>query len=83
MNFLRNEEPYLRITEYLKYKNSMRKANEKWNISAMKPMPSFLYANKKVDVGGWGNAEEAYDILNKCIDRYETSQHKVKGDFTI
>lgn len=52
MNFLRNEESYLRITEYLKYKNSMRKENEKWNISAMKPMPSFLYANKKVDVGG-------------------------------
>lgn len=52
MNFLRNQEPYLRITEYLKYKNAMRKSNEKWNISAMKPMPSFLYANKKVDVGG-------------------------------
>ncbi len=52
MNFLRNEEAYLRTTEYLKYKNSMRKENEKWNIAAMKPMPSFLYANKKVDVGG-------------------------------
>ena len=38
---------------------------------------------KKVDVGGWGNAEEAYDILNKCVNRYETSEHKVNGDFTI
>ena len=38
---------------------------------------------KKVDVGGWGNADEAYDILNKCIERYENSEHKVKGDFTI
>ena len=38
---------------------------------------------KKVDVGGWGNAQEAYDILNKCIDRYENSEHKANGDFTI
>ncbi|WP_452222195.1 inorganic diphosphatase [Lacinutrix salivirga] len=38
---------------------------------------------KKVDVGGWGNAQEAYDILNKCVERYEKSDHKVKGDFTI
>ncbi len=38
---------------------------------------------KKVDVGGWGYADEAYDILNKCIERYENSEHKVKGDFTI
>ncbi|WP_408039801.1 hypothetical protein, partial [Tenacibaculum amylolyticum] len=52
MNFLRNEEKYLRVTEYLKEKNAMRKPNEKWNIAAMKPMPSFLYANKKIDVGG-------------------------------
>ncbi len=38
---------------------------------------------KKVDVGGWGNAVEAYDILNKCIERYENSEHKTNGDFTI
>jgi len=38
---------------------------------------------KKVDVGGWGNAKEAYDILNKCIKRYEGSDHRIKGDFTI
>jgi inorganic pyrophosphatase len=38
---------------------------------------------KKVDVGGWGNAVEAYDILNKCVDRYENSEHKTNGDFTI
>ncbi|WP_452598522.1 inorganic diphosphatase, partial [Pontimicrobium sp. MEBiC01747] len=38
---------------------------------------------KKVDVGGWGDAKEAYDILNKCVERYETSEHKAKGDFTI
>lgn len=38
---------------------------------------------KKVDVGGWGNAEEAYEILNNCVERYETSEYKLNGDFTI
>ncbi|WP_274475124.1 inorganic diphosphatase [Mangrovimonas aestuarii] len=38
---------------------------------------------KKVDVGGWGDAKEAYEILNNCVDRYEESEHKTKGDFTI
>ena len=38
---------------------------------------------KKVDVGGWGNAEEAKDIYHKCVERYQNSEHKVKGDFTI
>jgi len=38
---------------------------------------------KKVDVGGWGDANEAYKILNRCIDRYENSEHKANGDFKI
>lgn len=38
---------------------------------------------KKVDVGGWGDASEAYEILNKCINRYENSEHRAKGSFTI
>jgi len=38
---------------------------------------------KKVDVGGWGDASEAYDIVDKCINRYETSEHKKIGNFTI
>lgn len=38
---------------------------------------------KKVDVGAWGNAKEAYDIVTKCINRYENSIHKTNGDFTI
>lgn len=38
---------------------------------------------KKVDVGGWGNAEEAREIYKKCIDRYENSEHKKKRTFTI
>ena len=38
---------------------------------------------KKVDVGGWGNANEAYEIVDKCIERYEASEHKKNGNFTI
>ncbi|MFK5982698.1 MAG: inorganic diphosphatase [Flavobacteriaceae bacterium] len=38
---------------------------------------------KKVDVGGWGDAAEAFEILDKCIDRYENSEHKKTGNFTI
>lgn len=38
---------------------------------------------KQVDVGGWGNAEEACAIVSKCIERYIKSEHKNNGDFTI
>lgn len=38
---------------------------------------------KRVDVEGWGDASVAYDILNKCISRYDNSEHKANGNFTI
>lgn len=38
---------------------------------------------KRVDVGGWGDAKEAREIVTKCIERYENSEHKAKGDFSI
>ncbi len=38
---------------------------------------------KKVDVGGWGDVNEAYEIVDKCIDRYLNSEHKKTGNFTI
>ena len=38
---------------------------------------------KRVDVEGWGDAQEAYDIWHACIERYNNSEHKAKGDFTI
>ncbi|MGB0837737.1 MAG: inorganic diphosphatase [Flavobacteriaceae bacterium] len=38
---------------------------------------------KKVDVGGWGDAEEAKEIFIKCTERYNDSEHKVNGDFKI
>lgn len=78
MNFLRNEEPYLRITEYLKDKNSRRKENEKWNISAMKPMPSFLYANKKVDVGGTVSLLTGSSVAKRGVTNFDGNS-LVKG----
>ena len=38
---------------------------------------------KKVDVGGWGNAEEAIKIYHECVERYDNSEHKKKRTFTI
>ena len=38
---------------------------------------------KKVDVGGWGNAEEARKIYNECVKRYNESEHKEKRTFSI
>lgn len=38
---------------------------------------------KKVDVGGWGDAKEAQEILEKCINRYKDSDAKKRGAFTI
>ena len=38
---------------------------------------------KKVDVGGWSDVNEAYDILVKCTERYDLSEHKKKRTFTI
>ncbi len=38
---------------------------------------------KKVDVGGWGDVNEAYEIVDKCIDRYLNSEHEKTGNFTI
>ena len=38
---------------------------------------------KKVDVGGWGNAEEAIKIYKQCVKRYDDSEHKKNRTFTI
>lgn len=38
---------------------------------------------KKVDVGGWGDAEEAIIIYLQCVERYDESEHKKKRTFTI
>ncbi|WP_055446786.1 inorganic diphosphatase [Lacinutrix mariniflava] len=38
---------------------------------------------KKVDIGAWGDAKEAYEILEKCVERYENSEHKTNGNFKI
>ncbi len=38
---------------------------------------------KKVDVGGWGNAEEAARIFHECVRRYKDEGHLEKGTFAI
>lgn len=38
---------------------------------------------KKVDTGGWGNAEAAVKIYEECVARYDNSEHKKKRTFTI
>ena len=58
------------------------------NQHLIKEIEHFFKVNKdlekkKVDVGGWGNAQEARDIYAACVVRYEESEHKTNGDFTI
>jgi inorganic pyrophosphatase len=38
---------------------------------------------KRVDVGGWGDASEAYIILHKCIDRYKNREPDSNNNFSI
>lgn len=38
---------------------------------------------KKVDVGGWGNAEEAKQIWFRCKERYEKSDFSKTNNFSI
>lgn len=38
---------------------------------------------KKVDVGGWGNAEEARAIYHKTVRRYQESEHAKTNAFAI
>lgn len=39
--------------------------------------------NKKVDVEGWGDAQEAREIIDKCVDRFEALQNKPEELFSI
>ncbi len=38
---------------------------------------------KKVEVGAWGTVDEAFDIVEKCTQRYNESPHAATGDFKI
>ncbi|MBQ0735111.1 inorganic diphosphatase [Aquimarina celericrescens] len=38
---------------------------------------------KKVDVGGWGNIDEAKQIIKDCVKRFEELEDKPKGLFSI
>lgn len=39
--------------------------------------------NKKVDVEGWGDVNEAYTIIDECIERFESLQDKPEELFSI
>ncbi|MCW2118650.1 inorganic diphosphatase [Flavobacterium sp. 7A] len=39
--------------------------------------------NKKVDVGGWGDLDDALRIIQECKDRFEAIPNKPEGLFTI
>lgn len=39
--------------------------------------------NKRVDVEGWGDVNEAYDIIEKCINRFDQIENKEPGLFSI
>ena len=38
---------------------------------------------KKVDTGGWGDAQEAIKIYQESVERYENSEHKANRTFMI
>lgn len=39
--------------------------------------------NKQVDVEGWGDVNEARDIIKKCVDRFAAIENKPEGLFAI
>jgi inorganic pyrophosphatase len=39
--------------------------------------------HKKVDVEGWGNLEEAMDIIDKCTERFKGLDEDVKSSYSI
>ncbi|MGV8993072.1 MAG: inorganic diphosphatase [Flavobacterium sp.] len=39
--------------------------------------------NKKVDVGGWGDVNEAKQIIVECINRFEAIENREEGLFSI
>ncbi|CAM3995336.1 inorganic diphosphatase [Flavobacterium antarcticum] len=39
--------------------------------------------NKQVDVEGWGDVNEARDIISKCVNRFQEIENKPEGLFAI
>ncbi|TDQ22754.1 hypothetical protein [Tenacibaculum caenipelagi] len=67
MNFLANQEMYLRTTEFLK--DQIKKKGYNWNTGKMKPMDAELYVNAKVGTSGsvnllTGSTQEVRGITN-------------------
>ncbi|MCD8425562.1 hypothetical protein G1K75_09570 [Tenacibaculum finnmarkense] len=69
VNFLVNQEPYLRVTEYLGYKKSTSEEyRREWTVGKMKPTPAELYINRKITPGSTVNLLEGIqlDIKGQC-----------------
>lgn len=67
MNFLKNNETYLRTTEFLL--DQIRKKGYDWRVEKMRPMDGELYANAQVDPSGaqnllTGSSKEEKGITN-------------------
>jgi inorganic pyrophosphatase len=39
--------------------------------------------NKTVDVGGWGDVDEAYKIIKICSDRFDQIENKPEGIISL
>jgi len=39
--------------------------------------------NKQVDVQGWGDVNEAKEILKQCVDRFQAIENRAEGLFSI
>ena len=39
--------------------------------------------NKKVEVGGWGDVNEAKEIITQCVDRFEALENRAADLFSI
>jgi inorganic pyrophosphatase len=38
--------------------------------------------NKTVDVGGWGDVNEAYEIIKKCTERFNQIENNLR-DYSV
>lgn len=76
MNFLSNQEEYLRGTEYLK--DQIKRKGYQWETSKMKPMDGAMFANKEIEVGGTQQLLTGSSVKERGVTNFDGSQ-LVKG----
>lgn len=69
MNFLVNQDKYVRATEYLK-KQIITKDYD-WDVARMKPMDGELYANKEIQVGGTQQLLTGASVQERGITNFD------------